>query len=484
MNRMSIVGMGLSLVLGLVGCKGKQGEPEGEPEAKAEVAPQAQNDAANAPKPASTANRSGIVWIHNDYKKAISLAREQSKPLVIDMWAGWCHTCLAMKKGTLADPGLAEIADDVIWLAIDTEDPSSADVMAKFPPKVWPTFFVVSPADETVQASQLGSCSVGDFREFVDRGSRAHREALEAGGKLAPGSALAYLRDGDRAWMDNEYQAAADAYAAARKAGGDGWRPKAQSLKNQLAALHKLEDKKDCAALATRELTFMAEQHSSSGVDFIYFAASCAGALGEAEANVLRARSLAALRGIIDDAQASLSADDRSDALASARGIALELGDTGLATSLAREQQALLATAVAAATTPLEEMTYVWHQVEVHAYLGLGEDILPWVQQLEAKLPTEYDPPYRQAWLLLSMKRYAEAHAAVQRALPLSSGARRGRILGLDASIYKAEGKTAKEREVRMAVVAHFEDLAEGLASDAKLTSAKKALAEMDAPAP
>ena len=219
-------------------------------------------------------------------------------------------------------------------------------------------------------------------------------------------------------------------------------------------------------------------------MDFLYYAASCAEALEEPETTQLRTRSLEAVRAILADDDAALSNDDRSDALATARAIALELKNESLAKTLATEQQALLKKAAAQAGTALEEMTYIWHQVEVHAFLGQGEAILPWVEALEAKLPNEYDPPYRRAWLLLKLDRHAEAHTAVARALPLAHGARKGRILSLDADIFKAEGNKEKEHERRAAVVAHYEGLPTGMASAKKLANAKKALAAVFAEKP
>ena len=486
MKRLSIAASALCLVLGAPACKSSEGTKADPSTAKTasadsppETEPQAAQSAPRPPKP----DESGITWIENDFDAAMKQATDEGKPLVIDMWADWCHTCLSMKKGTLRDAGLAAISKDFVWLSLDTENPSSAEAMAKFPPKVWPTFFVVSPADASVQASQLGSCSVADFREFVLRGGQGHLAALEAGGALKPNSALGLLRAGDRAWMQDDYKAAAKHFAAARKAGGENWGPAATTLKNEIAALSKLESKKPCAELAVAELPRMAEEHNSSGTDFMYYASDCAEALDAPAAEQLRNQTLKAMRGILLDDNAALSADDRSDALATSRGIANAIGSQDLAATLALQQRAVLEAAVKEAATPLEEMTYVWHLVEVNEYLGKGHSILPWVESLEARLPQEYDPPYRRAWLLLKLKRYADAHEPIDRAKTLTKGARLGQILELEAAIYNAEGNSEKEREVRAAIVAHYEGLATGLAAAKKLTKARQDLAAMDAKA-
>ncbi len=463
-------------------CKSEESKSESKPAPKAEPATVEPAPIGAEAAHAKTAkpDESGIAWIENDYAAAVKLATEQGKPLLIDLWADWCHTCLAMKAGVLRDRGLAKVADNFVWLSVDTEDPASAEAMKAFPPKVWPTFLVVSPGDGSVQATQVGSCSVSAFRDFAERGGRGHLAALEAGGRLKKGSPLAHLRAADRAWMNDSYKEAAKHYGAARKAGGEGWAGAQAALKNQISALHHLEDKKPCAKLANAELTFMTEQHDSSGTDFMYYASDCAKALDEAGTKALREQSIAALRTILNDKEAALSYDDRSDALATSRGIADDLGLQDLASSIGVRQRTLLAKAVAEAGSALEEMTYVWHQVEVHEYLGKGHSILAWVESLEARLPNEYDPPYRRAWLLSKLKRYEEAHEAIAIALPLAHGGRRGRILGLQADVYKAESNVAKEREAREAVIAYYEGLAEGMIPAKRLEDAKESLAKMD----
>lgn len=425
-------------------------------------------------------DKSSIAWVENDYSRALALAKKESKPIVIDMWAGWCHTCLSMKKSVLSDAGLSSVADDFVWLAVDTENPDSSAAMAKFPPKVWPTFFVVSPESETVQATQLGSCSVADFRSFLGRGGSGHLAQLDAGGKLPEGSPLAHLRKGDRQWQGSDYAGAAESYAAALLASEADWSHRGPTIKNQISALAKLKDKKACATLGATKLDEVLKFKSSASTDFIYYASTCADALSKDKATRLRIGLVMAMDMILADESASLSYDDRSDALSISRALAEKLTDSERAKRYARVQQKLLAKAVSESRTALEEMTYVWHQVEVHAFLGEGEAILAWVESLETRLPKEYDPPYRKAWLLAKMKRNAEAHAALQVALPMVKGARRGRLLSLAADLYKAEKNSAKEKETREAVLTHYQSLPPGFVSQKKIDAAKKALGEMD----
>jgi tetratricopeptide (TPR) repeat protein len=226
----------------------------------------------------------------------------------------------------------------------------------------------------------------------------------------------------------------------------------------------------------------MSRVRNSALTDFVYYAGECADSLPEAERKELQKTSLTHLSALLQDPKAALSSDDRSETLATQRGLALALGDKDAAQGFALEQKRVLADAVEAATGSYDEMTYIWHRVEVHDFLGQHEAILPWVESLEQRLPDEYDPPYRKAWLLWKMKRLDEAAASVERALTLSKGARRGRILGLGAEIQKSAGNRDKERELRQAVLSHYQSLPEGQRSKKSIERAEKALAAMDAP--
>ena len=57
----------------------------------------------NAPEPGS----SSVPFIADDYPRALRLARSMHRPLFIDAWAPWCHTCRSMRAFVFTDPALA-----------------------------------------------------------------------------------------------------------------------------------------------------------------------------------------------------------------------------------------------------------------------------------------------------------------------------------------------------------------------------------------
>src|ERR671936_1329749 len=158
---------------------------------------------------AVAANASGIEFIEDDYARALAQARDQHKPVLVDTWASWCHTCLSMKRFVFPDAGLRPIKDAVVWLSIDSENPKNNAFLDRFPLDAWPTFLIIEPRGERVVGRWIGAASVNDFRTFVQEGVRS------AGAKQKTGAATAQLHRGYEARARGDFDAAAVAYRKA-----------------------------------------------------------------------------------------------------------------------------------------------------------------------------------------------------------------------------------------------------------------------------
>src|SRR4051794_25206289 len=88
---------------------------------------------AGAPPP-----QSSLPFIEDDFAEARRQAAASGRPLVIDAWAPWCHTCLSMRNFVFTDPLLNPIAQRFVFLAIDTEQPGNRDFVARYPISSWP----------------------------------------------------------------------------------------------------------------------------------------------------------------------------------------------------------------------------------------------------------------------------------------------------------------------------------------------------------
>ena len=449
----------------------------GPPPMPAAGAPTPATNAAQADPCAAAEQHGPLRWFHDDYDAALACARARNKPLFIDDWAPWCHTCLSMKHGVFLDPGLAPLADRFVWLAIDTDRPENAEAVGKFPPQVWPTFYVVAPANESLQGRYLGAASLEQFREFLLHGERAFLESQ--GAALAEDSLLGRVRSGDRAITIGDFQAAHVAYTAALDIAPPDWPRRPDVLVALISARYKGGDHDGCVALAEAEADRTG--NSSSATDFSYYANVCAGRIGDLQrARRLRAKLATRLAEVVDDPGAPLALDDRSEGLRVLREIRAALGDAAGARKLAQRQRALLDQAWADAPTPFAAMTYIWPAAEVYVYLGQGQKLLPALEKLEAELPRQYDPPARLAWVHYRIGALDAALSAAGRALDLAYGPRKAYVQGLIANIHAERDDRASEIAARKAVVAIYEALPEGQKLPVALAEARAALAAVE----
>jgi thioredoxin-like negative regulator of GroEL len=414
-----------------------------------------------------------LHWFRDDYPRALGCARSKGVPLAIDMWAPWCHTCLSMQAYVLTDERFADYDRRFVFLALDTDREGNAAPVAAFPPAAWPTFFVVSPVDESIQSRFVGGGSIDQIARFLDDGERGH-QALQ-GGALAEHEIAA--REGDRAAAKKDWGAARTAYAEAlAKAPGD-W-PRAPDTMVSLIAAHA-RDKAwvECGELATQ---WMAKTGSSaSASDFASHAMGCADEHPDAAAaKALRELVVARLAALVDDTAAELSVDDRSDALMYLREGFDALGRKDEA-KVAAERQRVLLDEAARTAEPREAMMYNWPRAEVYAYLDREAELVPALERSVKDLPKEYDPPYRLAWLLLEAGKPDDARMAAEQAEPLAYGPRKARVQGLLAQIHAKRGDRAAERAAREAAVATLEALPADAKNPDAIAKAKAELAAM-----
>jgi tetratricopeptide (TPR) repeat protein len=388
---------------------------------------------------AVAANASGIEFIEEDYPKALAQARKEHKPVLVDTWALWCHTCLSMKRFVFPDAGLRPVKDAVVWLAIDSENPKNNAFLDRFPLDAWPTFLVIEPRVERVVGRWIGAASVNDFRAFVQEGARA------AAGKEKPDAATAELHKGYEARAKGDFAGAAAAYRKAleltRK--DDPARPERLVLLSMALARSKsLESARECVQLGMREMDHTGD--TSVATDFLSATEACAGRLppGDLQAAGLREKSMVRLERLIARPDAPLSVDDRSDAQANLMELLDQSGRHEQAVQVAQARAKLLEEAAASAPDATMASTFDAHRTDTYLYLeqsGKAEQLLA---GREKQMPEDYNPPARLARVLLEQGKLPEAEAAVDRALSkMSRGQRRIGVLGLKARILEKEGK-------------------------------------------
>lgn len=473
-----MIALGAALAC-LPGCKDK-GKDRGQTPATGEARPTAGSAGqAGAAAACPAGEKHGpLTWIEDDYAGAVACARATHRPLVIDMWAPWCHTCLSMKSTVLQDASLAPLADRFVFLAMDTDKPTNAAGVGKFPLNNWPTFFVVEPEHETVQGRWLGAASIGQLRHFLEDGATAASAAMSGQG-LEP--LLQKVRAADQAAVAKDAAAADRLYGEALAAAPPDWPRRSDVLVSQIAARKKTGDVGGCLDLALASAG--ATGNTANATDFLVWALMCAEdeKADAGKAKAVRELAVTRLGALVDDAAAPLSVDDRSDAMLNLREALAALGKVDEARAVAGRQLALLTDAAGKAPDPFAAMTYNWPRAEVHVFLDRGKELVPALEKSATDLPTEYDPPYRLAWVLFKSGDAAGAQPWIDKAIGLAYGARKVRVQSLAVDIAKARGDRAAELTARKGLVATLGGLPAGQEQPEALTKATAELAALEA---
>jgi tetratricopeptide (TPR) repeat protein len=399
-----------------------------------------------APATAEPPKKTDVPWVHDDFAGALATAKRENKPLFVDAWALWCHTCLSMQKFVFPDPALAPLHDRFVWAAIDTEKPESAAFLEAHPIDAYPTFLILDPADGSVAARWPGSMSLQQLRTFLEEGERAIQ--LAHAGQLAPGDPLALLRAGDKAVQQKQFGEAARLYARARVGAPPDWPRRAEALTSEVRSLGKAGEHGACVDLALVEMG--STGNGPNAGDLVAYALGCAEKLPKEDPRVatLRKAGHDRLVALVQDAAAPLSADDRGDIWRMVWDLRETAGDTAGAKDAARARIALLDEAAARAPDAEAASTFDWARAESLLYLDRGADAVARLTESERRLPNDYNPPARLARVHYTMKNYAEALAAMERALPKAYGPRKGGLLALKADILEKQGNRAAARAV------------------------------------
>jgi tetratricopeptide (TPR) repeat protein len=458
------------------------GQTKEQPSAKPSPAP-----AAEPPKAPEvhTEKRGPLSWIEDDYPAALARARAEKKPLFVDEWALWCHTCLSMRSYVFTDPTLEPFADRFVWLGIDTEQPKNAPAVAKLTPEVWPTFYLIDPTDEAILGKWAGSGSAAQMRAFLADGERAMQQAHAS--EATGNDPLALLIRGDRAAQARQYAEAAALYEQALAKAPADWPRRVDVLSSWLMVLWRSDPSK-CLDLG---LTRMGDTgNAASAADFAAFAVFCADEVEQANnekkaprdprIEKVRRAAVAHWQKLVDQPAAPLTADDRGDVYGLLVLTLGQLGDKKGARTAAEKRLALLDKAVAEAPDAMAAATYDWARADSYLALGRGDEAIAFLEKREAGAPDDYNPPYWLARVLMQLGRYPDALAAMDRALAKITPPRKGAALSIKATIQEKMGDKPAAAATLRDLIAHYKTLPPGLIRPGQVEGAEKRLAALE----
>jgi thioredoxin-related protein len=87
---------------------------------------------------------SATVWV-TDFNKALAEAKQNSKPIFVDVYAEWCTWCHKLDKEVYSDPKFVEYMKNYVLARIDSEDGAEGtDVAQKYDVDSLPTMIILS----------------------------------------------------------------------------------------------------------------------------------------------------------------------------------------------------------------------------------------------------------------------------------------------------------------------------------------------------
>ena len=387
---------------------------------------------AAAPGSENAAPDGAIVFVEDDYARALADARARHVPLFVDTWATWCHTCLSMRSYVFPDPSLRRFASRFVWLSLDTERDGNAAVVARLGVRVLPTLYVLDPSTEQPVVAWPGSLTAAELGPLLEDAELATKR------EGAGGEAAAALLRGHQAAADGRVDDAVAAYRAALAAAPPGWARRPQAVDSLVTRLYDAKQPASCLTVAADEAPKMPP--GTPLADVLRQAMSCADDLPKAAPERTRLPELVVLgdRAASDPAQPIL-ADDRSDLYDYVMHAYRDLERPDDAKRVARSWAAFLEDEAKRAPTPAARAVFDAHRLLAYIALGEPRRAVPMLEQSERDFPDDYNPPARLATALLEMKRYDDSLAAVRRALARAYGPRKLRLFALEADVFEAK---------------------------------------------
>jgi len=379
------------------------------------------------------APRPTLTFIEDDYPRALAEAKSSGKPLFIDAWAPWCHTCLSMRSYVFTDDRVRALANRFVWLAIDTEKPGNADFVGRYPMQFWPTLWVVDAKTEQPALKWLGSATAPEMASLLEDAATGVTTGT------GEGEAAAALLRGEHASASGAHADAIREYRAALDAAPPKWTKRGRVDEALIAELWAKKDDVACATLADAEMAKIAPGTSLANVGLMGL--ECARrAPASTPAHDVAARMARAVEQIALDPNVPILDDDRSGLFEAVVDDRNEDHDPVGAASLATSWAAMLDARAAEAKTPDARAVFDAHRMLAYVALGSPARALPMLEQSEKDFPSDYNAAARIARINLELHKYDEAAAAAGRALAKGYGPRKLKIYLLLADILKAKG--------------------------------------------
>ncbi len=383
-----------------------------------------------SPRAAASPRHGGIAWIDDDYPKALALARETKRPLVIDYWAVWCHFCTTAEGFTFKDPSIVALGPRFVWSRVNVDDPKNGDLLAKIKLQGLPTYLVLDPANESIAGRWLGSGTPSQFA-LVLRDADAAYGAAHANG-FAWTDPLRWFIDANVASHSGDHAGAAASFEKAISVAPKDWDrlPDAlAALSDEYAALGKFSDSIRLALLLPES------SRGSGAANLLDTAMGVLDRVPVEKSAEWGPRLEARAAALANDPGAPLAADERSNLWADIAELRKARGDAKGARQALERELSVLDDAAKGAPDAASASGFSSYRAQLMVELGRGVDAIAMLLLTQKDLPAMADPPARLAQVYLKLGRMYDALTAIDRAIALAPKGYAAKLLSTRAKI-------------------------------------------------
>ena len=105
---------------------------------------------------------------HNDYNKALSIAKKEDKPLMLVVVTSYCPWCRKFERKTLASKTISPIVKSMYIPVVVDRNKDAEMFPKKFQTPRIPTVFFVDPRDGKEYWESIGYLNKKEFAEALD----------------------------------------------------------------------------------------------------------------------------------------------------------------------------------------------------------------------------------------------------------------------------------------------------------------------------
>jgi tetratricopeptide (TPR) repeat protein len=335
----------------------------------------------------------------------------------------------------MADATLMRYAGRFVWLNLDFDKPENQAFIVGHRVAYTPTLFVLDPTDERATATQLGTLTLSQVQEFLDRGERGVKQKA----KTPADSALA---QGDALLGRGRLADAASSYRDALRLARPGWPNRDRTLSSYTLALMTGRSYQACTETAVTEAPKMPRGAAFATV--VRTGLSSANSGGQASWAEAARKTLEPLAAEAV-ALPSTTRDDRFDLYMDLMDAAKARADKAAVDRWGgRWIDELDATKPA---NDDERSALDIARVDAAGIMDAPARVLPALAASERAMPNNYNASLRLAQMEMAAKHYDLAIAACGRGLPHVSGPlARSWILQVEAEALLAKGDRTSAR--------------------------------------